>query len=81
MTTPATGIRRVLEVHGQLVMADLTRHELDWARERLADQWLGFKQKELESWFAEVGIKMNSYQEFGDSTSQQSVLLLTAGVD
>lgn len=74
-------IHRVLEVGGQLVMADLTRHELDWARDRLADQWLGFKQKELESWFAEVGLKMSTYQEFGDSTSQQSVLLLTAGVD
>ena len=74
-------IHRALEVGGQLVMADLMRHELDWARDRLADQWLGFKKKELENWFAEVGLKMNTYQEFGDSASQQSVLLLTAGVD
>jgi ArsR family transcriptional regulator len=74
-------IHRALEVGGQLVMADLMRHELDWARDRLADQWLGFKQKELENWFTEVGLKISTYQEFGDPASQQSVLLLTAGVD
>lgn len=73
-------IQRILERNGRLVMADLTRHEYDWTRERLADQWLGFKQNELEEWLAEVGLLLTSYQEFGDSVSQQTVLLLTAGV-
>ena len=73
-------IQRILERNGRLVMADLTRHEYDWTRERLADQWLGFKQKELEEWLAEVGLLMTSYQEFGDSDSQQTVLMLTAGI-
>ena len=74
-------IQRVLGRYGRLVMADLTRHEYDWTRDRLADQWLGFTQKELEGWFAEVGLLMTSYREFGDSASQQTVLLLTAGID
>lgn len=73
-------IRRVLGRKGQLVMADLTRHEFDWTRERLADQWLGFKQNELEAWLAEVGMQMSSYQEFGEPAGQQTILLLTAGV-
>lgn len=74
-------IHRILERQGLLVMADLTRHEYDWTRERLADQWLGFTQNELEGWLAEVGLQMFSYQEYGDSASQQTVLLLTAGID
>ncbi|MBE0577458.1 MAG: metalloregulator ArsR/SmtB family transcription factor [Desulfuromonadales bacterium] len=73
-------IERVLQREGLLVMADLTRHEYDWTRDRLADQWLGFKQQELEGWLAEVGLKMTSYQELGNSAGQQKVLLLTAGV-
>lgn len=73
-------IERVLQREGLLVMADLTRHEYDWTRDRLADQWLGFKQQELEGWLAEVGLKMTSYQEFGNSAGQQKVLLLTAGI-
>ena len=74
-------IRRVLEPGGSLVMADLIRHQYDWVRERLADQWLGFNRKELEDWFAEAGMSLVSYQESGDSISQPTVLLLTARVD
>ena len=73
-------IRRVLEPGGLLVIADLVRHEHDWARERLADQWLGFKRSELDCWLAETGMTVSSYQEFGKTAGQQAVLLLTAGV-
>ncbi len=74
-------IRRVLEPGGSLVMADLRRHKHDWARERLADQWLGFKREELEGWLVETGMLVNSYQEFGNTAHQQPVLLLVAGVN
>lgn len=41
-------IYRVLRPRGKtLVIADLLRHELEWARERMADQWLGFEREEL----------------------------------
>lgn len=73
-------IHRVLEPDGSMVMADLRRHKHDWARERLADQWLGFKRKELEGWFAEAGLLVTSYQEFGNSSHQQKVILLVSGV-
>jgi len=71
-------VGRTLVRDGLLVVADLTRHEHDWARERLADQWLGFKRQELEGWLAEADMQINNYQEFGDSGSCQGVLLLTA---
>lgn len=71
-------VRRVLAVDGRLLLADLTRHEHDWVRERLADQWLGFKRQELEDWLAEAGMQICTYREFGGSGSYQGVLLLTA---
>ncbi|MDT8444446.1 MAG: metalloregulator ArsR/SmtB family transcription factor [Desulfuromonadales bacterium] len=73
-------IHRILEREGLLVVADLTRHAHDWTRDRLADQWLGFKQNELEDWLAEADLLLTSYQEFGDSACQQTVSLLTAGI-
>ena len=71
-------IARVLEPGGSLVVADLTRHGHDWARERLADQWLGFNQEELEKWLNDAGLSMIARQEVGVHSDQQSVLLLKA---
>ena len=71
-------IARVLEPGGSLVVADLTRHGHDWARERLADQWLGFNQEELEKWLNDAGLSMIACQEVGVHSDQQSVLLLKA---
>ena len=71
-------VARVLATAGLLVLADLSRHELDWAREKLADQWLGFKRQELEDWLAEAGMQICTYRESGGSGSYQGVLLLTA---
>ena len=45
-------ISRVLAGGGTLLLADLARHEREWAREKLADQWLGFGEEELTGWLA-----------------------------
>ena len=71
-------IARVLEPEGALVAADLTRHGHDWARERLADQWLGFKQEELEKWLADTGMVLTECLEVEAISGQQSVLLFKA---
>lgn len=71
-------VGRILDGDGVLVLADLTRHEHDWAREKLADQWLGFKRRELEGWLAEAGLQICSYRERGGSGPYQGVLLLSA---
>jgi len=72
-------VRRVLGDDGLLVIADLTRHEHDWVRDRLADQWLGFSYAELENWLEEAGLSILSYQEYGDLKKEQTVFLLAAG--
>lgn len=46
---------RVLRPAGTLIIADLCRHEAEWARERLADQWLGFEMDELSAWLRQAG--------------------------
>ncbi len=71
-------IARVLEPEGFLVVADLARHGHDWARDRLADQWLGFKREELESWLAETGLSMAVCHEVDALPGQQAVFLLKA---
>lgn len=73
-------IRRVLEPGGRLVVADLTRHDLDWTRERLADQWLGFRREELESWLAETGLCLSGYRELNNPAGQPTVLLAVAEI-
>jgi ArsR family transcriptional regulator len=73
-------ISRVLEPNGVLALADMTSHQYDWTRLRLADQWLGFKKTELENWLIETGMLMTSYCEFGDSATQQPVFLLSASI-
>jgi ArsR family transcriptional regulator len=71
-------VARVLEPGGSLVVADLTRHEQDWTRERLADQWLGFKTEELDKWLADTGMAMKECHKIEAHSGQQSVLLLKA---
>lgn len=73
-----TEIARVLEPDGALVVADLTRHSHDWARVRLADQWLGFTQEELEKWLADTGLVLTEYMQIEAISGQQSVLLFKA---
>jgi ArsR family transcriptional regulator len=73
-------ISRILDQEGLLVVADLTRHEHDWVRDRLADQWLGFTRAELENWLEEAGLRIYSYREVGDNETQQPVMLFSAGL-
>ncbi|MBW2452348.1 MAG: metalloregulator ArsR/SmtB family transcription factor [Deltaproteobacteria bacterium] len=70
-------INRILKPGGLLLIADLVRHDHDWVRQQLADQWLGFSEQELLTWCTEAGFKKLRYQAVG-RTGQQQVLLLTA---
>lgn len=66
---------RVLRPGGKLVIADLVRHSQDWARESLADVWLGFTDDELRGWLVEAGFVDISIQHQSAASGQQEVLL------
>ena len=71
-------IFRVLEPGGILVLADLARHEREWAREQLADQWLGFDEDELQGWLKTTGYEGVERQRVGAEIGQEDVLLVRA---
>jgi SAM-dependent methyltransferase len=67
---------RVLEPGGTVVLADLARHEREWAREQLADQWLGFEESELRGWFTGAGLEQVEVQRLPAEAGQEDVLLV-----
>ncbi|BCR05473.1 ArsR family transcriptional regulator [Desulfuromonas versatilis] len=71
-------LNRVLAPGGRLLVADLQRHELEWVRERLADQWLGFEQKELQGWLSATGFTVQDYQALVGQPGEQGAFILSA---
>jgi ArsR family transcriptional regulator len=70
--------RRVLTPGGTLLLADLSRHERESAREQLADQWLGFEEAELNSWLAAAGFISVNSERIAAGSGQESVLIVQA---
>ncbi len=71
-------IARVLVSGGTLVIADLARHEKEWARERMADQWLGFDREELSEWLAGSGFEVETFSEVKGRGGELDVFILRA---
>lgn len=71
-------LARVLDPHGGVTIADLQRHEQEWVRSRLADQWLGFDSSELENWFLEAGFNKPEFHYVAAGGRKHDVLLCTA---
>jgi ArsR family transcriptional regulator len=69
---------RILAPGGRLVIADLQRHDQDWVREKLADQWLGFERTELEGWLADAGFFCTRFVPVSGAAGQQDVFILAA---
>lgn len=73
-------IRRILSPAGVLVLADLARHEQEWVRERLADQWLGFEERELTGWLKAAGFSDVRCERLEGEAGQEAVLLVRAEI-
>ena len=71
-------IRRVLASGGIVLLADLARHEREAAREQLADQWLGFEEKELNDWLNAAGFTDIRCERIEGTGGQESVLVIKA---
>jgi ArsR family transcriptional regulator len=71
-------LARVLDSHGGVTIADLQRHDQEWVRNGLADQWLGFDVAELEDWFCGAGFSKPDFHFVSAPGQQHDVLLCTA---
>lgn len=69
-------IRRVLAPGGVVVLADLARHEREWVREQLADQWLGFEEEELLEWLKTAGFDSVEVERVGPAAGEEQVMLV-----
>ena len=47
---------KLLKADGALIVADLCRHDQDWAKNSCGDLWLGFDPEELTDWAQDAGL-------------------------
>ena len=71
-------LARVLKPGGGATIADLQRHEQEWVRGRMADQWLGFETAELEAWFCAAGFDKPAFLLVPGQGRELDVLLCSA---
>lgn len=76
--TVLSEIARVLAPRGTLLVADLARHEREWAREQLADQWLGFEEGEFRGWLRGAGFSEVTIERVPSGNGEEDVLLVQA---
>jgi len=48
---------RVLKQGGRVVISDVYKHEGEWAKEEMYDEWLGFSENEIREWLENVGFR------------------------
>lgn len=52
----------LLKPGGSLLVAELCRHDQEWAQNACGDQWLGFEPEELTAWAERAGLSLGGSQ-------------------
>ena len=58
--TPFNAIKemtRILKTGGRLVITDLDEHNFEFLRTEHHDRWMGFKRKDVKTWFSKAQLK------------------------
>ena len=63
---------RVLRPGGRVVLTDLARHELEWTRDELADEWPGFLPRDLADGLKAAGLDDVAVRPIGTCTLTRS---------
>jgi ArsR family transcriptional regulator len=80
LSSPVNGLNeafRVLDSNGKLIVVDLLKHSDEEMRTKYGDRWLGFKQKEMENWFNNIGFKVLEKKIFSLSKGLKLILFKT----
>jgi len=48
---------RVLKQEGRVLISDVYKHDGEWAKEEMYDEWLGFSENEIREWLGKVGFR------------------------
>jgi ArsR family transcriptional regulator len=67
LPSPADAIEemaRITKPGGAVVAVDFIPHQLEWMRQELGVNWLGFAAEEVQGWFDGVGLTDYRYEEY-----------------
>ena len=71
-------LARVLRPGGRLLLCDLQRHQQEWVRVELADQWLGFTLDDLGGWCRTAGLDQIEIEVITGRPAELPVIVLSA---
>jgi ubiquinone/menaquinone biosynthesis C-methylase UbiE len=65
-------MRRTLKPGGRLVITDMDEHSFEFLRTEQYDRWLGFKRRDISTWFTQAGLLSVTVEGVGVSCSAGS---------
>ena len=81
VSEPALALRELLRgllPGGRLLIGDYTRHDNEWMREELGDQWLGFDPDEVAGWLRSAGFERIEVKRVTAESSPMGIFVARA---